>query len=97
MDECWVRKNVKCCACGGTLETSEFINIKETDKRATWKYPVFGHIDIPGYEPRAAAIVCDGCLQRKEKIRRCIEWEGTSYLITYHDIDSLEDVDKSVC
>jgi len=95
MDEDWAKKNIKCCACGGTLETSRFMKAVEIEKLATWKYPVLGRIDIPDYGPRAVAIVCDECIQKKEKIRRCIEWEDSPYQIKYHDIESLEDVDKS--
>ena len=96
MDIDWARKNIKCCACGGTLETSKFINVVETKKLAAWKYPVFGRVDIPDYKPRALAIVCDECIQKKEKIRYCIEWEGSPYQIKYHEIESLEDSNKSI-
>lgn len=92
----WARKNVKCCACGGMLETSSCINIVELKKVATWKFPVAGSIDTPGYGPRAMAIVCDECVQNKIKIRRCIEWEGSSYLVKYHDVDELEDDKKNM-
>lgn len=92
----WARKNVECCACGGTLETSICINVVELKKVATWKFPVAGHIDIPDYEPRAVAIICDECIQNKEEIRRCIEWEGSPYQVKYHDVDDLEDAKKNV-
>lgn len=94
--ENFIRKNVECCACGGTLEESGCINIVELKKRAIWKFPVFGQIDIPGYGPRAMAVVCDECMQNKVKIRRCIEWEGSPYLVKYHDVNDLEDDKKSV-
>lgn len=87
----WARKNIECCACGGSLETSEFINVVELKKVAIWKFPVFGHIDVPDYEPRALAIICDECRQNKVKIQRCIEWEGTPYQVKYHDVDGLKD------
>jgi len=87
----WVRNNVKCCACGGTIETNSCINVVELKKVATWKFPVAGHIDVPGYEPRAVAVVCDECILNKVEIQRCIEWEGSPYLVKYHDIDELED------
>lgn len=94
--EDWAKKNIECCACGGSMETSRFINVVETKKLATWKFPVFGHIDIPDYEPRALAIVCDECIKNKAKIQRCIEWEGSPYLVKYHDIEELEDAKKNV-
>ena len=93
----FIRKNVECCACGGSMEMSSCINIVELKKRATWKFPVFGHIDIPDYGPRAMAVVCDECMRNpKVKIRRCIEWEGTPYQVKYHDVNDLEDDKKSV-
>ena len=94
-DNDWIRKNVKCCACSRTLETSRFINVVRLEKLATWKFPVFGHVDTPGYEPRAAAIVCDECTQKKEKILYCIEGEGSLCLVKYHEVESLEDGNKS--
>lgn len=93
--EDWARKNIECCACGGPLEKSSCINIVELKKLATWKFPVFGHIDIPGYGPRALAIVCNECMKNKIKIRHCIEWEGSPYLVKYHDVDDLKDAKKS--
>ena len=100
--EDWIRKNIKCCACGGTLETSKFINVVRLEKLATWKFPVFGPIDIPDYKPRATAIICDECMQKKEKIRRCIEWEKSPYQeespyqVKYHEVESLEDSNKGM-
>lgn len=96
MDEDWIKKNIKCCACGGSLENSRFINIVKTEKLATWKYPVSGRVDIPDYEPRAVAIVCDECIKNKKEIRHCIEWERSSYLIKYHNIKSLKNSNKSI-
>lgn len=91
----WVIENVNCCACGGKLEPTNYVNIVELQKVATWKFPVFGQIDIPNYEPRALAIVCDKCLANQVKIQRCIEWEGIPHQIKYHDVDGLKDSNKS--
>jgi len=97
--EVWIRRSIKCCACGGTLETSRYINVVGLKKLATWKFPVIGHIDIPGYKPRATAIICDECVQNNEEVRFCIEWQESLYKephrVTYHDVDTLEDIDKS--
>jgi len=99
--EDWIRKNIKCCACGGTLETSEFINVVKLEKVATWKFPVYGYVDILDYKPQAAAIICDECIRKKEKPRYCIEWEESPYhdspcQVKYHDVGSLEDTDRSM-
>ena len=94
--DAWARENVDCCACGGTLETSICVNIVELKKLATWKFPVAGQIDVPGYGARAVAIVCDECIRNKVKIRRCIEWKGKPYKITYHAVDELEDAKENV-
>lgn len=97
MDVDWGKKNIKCCACGGTLETSRFINLVETNRLPTWKYPVAGNVCVPCYVPRAIAIVCDECIQNKAEIQRCIEWEeGSPYKIIYHEIESLEEIKKEV-
>ena len=92
--EDWARKNIKCCACGGPLDTSEILNVCVTKKIATWKFPVCGSLECPGYPPKAVAFVCDECIKNKVKIRHCIEWEGSTALVKYHDIDSLEDEDE---
>ena len=91
----WVSENVNCCACGDKLETAECINVVELNKVATWKFPVFGQVDSPGYEPRALAVICDKCLANNVKPQRCIEWEGTPYQIKYHDVDGLKNCNKS--
>lgn len=94
----WVRENVECCACGGKLETTNSVNVVELNKVATWKFPVFGKIDVPGYEPRAMAIVCDKCLANQVRIQRCIEMieaEEIPYQVKYHEYDGLKDSDKS--
>lgn len=98
--ESWVRKNVKCCACGGSLETSRFINLVGLDKIATWKFPVFGRLDVPDYKPLAAAMICDECVQKREKVRFCIEWEESPcqeespYKVRYHEVEDLEDSNR---
>lgn len=91
----WIRNNVKCCACGGSMEASSCINIVELEKVATWKWPVFGQLDVPDYEPRALAIICDECQRNKVKIQRCIEWEGSPYLVKYHNLENLADSNNS--
>ena len=90
----WVRENVECCACGDELETTNSVNVVELNKVATWKFPVFGVVDVPGYEPRAMAIICEKCLANQVRIQRCIEWEGKPYKVKYHDVDDLKDSDK---
>ena len=92
----WGRGNVECCACGDKLGKTSFVTIIELKKVATWKFPVFGRIDVPGYEPRALAMVCDKCIVNKEKILRCVEWEGPGSQIKYHDVAGLKDATKSV-
>lgn len=89
----WARKHVKCCACGCKLDTSEVLNICATKKAASWLFPVCGNLERPGYLPRAVAFVCEECMNNKVKIRHVVEWKGLSGLVTYHDIDSLEDAD----
>ena len=91
--EDWARANVKCCACGGRLDTGEVLNVCVTKKVATWIFPVCGSLERPDYPPKAVAMLCDECVKNKVKIRYVVEWEGTPYQVKYHDIDSLEDED----
>lgn len=95
--ENFIKQNIKCCACGGTLETSKVLNILVTKKIATWKYHIFGVLDCPGYPPKAMAFVCDECRKNEVKIRHCIEFEVSTGQVTYHDVDSLEDINEASC
>ena len=79
----------------GNEQLSEYCRVK---KLATWKFPVAGQIDVPGYGARAVAIVCDECeqlvVQNKVKIRHCIEFKNEPYKVTYHAVEDLEDAKK---
>jgi len=96
-NDAWIKKNVKCCACGCTLETSAFMTLCITSKIATWKIPIFGSLDCPDFPPRATAYVCDVCLINKTNIRYCIEFEISTGQVTYHDVDSLVDINAASC
>jgi len=59
-----IKKYVRCCACGGSLESSKFINGVTLNKLATWKHLTWGNVLVVDKysEPRATAILCDNCV-----------------------------------
>jgi len=87
---------ILCCACGHKINTRRGLNLAVTNKRATWKCPVFGGFDVPDYPALAVAVICDCCAAGNARIRVCIEFEGGGP-VKYHDIDSLEDVSGAEC
>ena len=89
-----IKKNVKCCACGNSLEDSKFINGVALNKLATWKYPVWSNILVQDKYPesRAVAILCDKCVEERKTPRFAVEWDTEHNIITYHDIKQLKDL-----
>jgi hypothetical protein len=87
-----VRAKVKCCACEGSLKDSPHINGINLNKRATWKFPVWSNVLIKDQVPRAVALICDTCLEKKHKIKLAIEWTDKFTTIRYHLISELEDL-----
>jgi len=89
-----IKKNVKCCACEGSLENSRFVNQICLDKLATWEYPTWGNILVKDKypEPRAAAILCDECIRRKRKPKYAVEWNKDFSQVRYHQVEDLKDL-----
>jgi len=85
-----------CCACGHKIDTKRGLNLAVTNKRATWKCPVFGGFDIPDYPPLAVAIICDCCAAGNARIRVCVEFVGGG-LVKYHCLHELEEVSGAEC
>lgn len=94
MLEHFIREKVKCCACGGSLKNSEYVNSICLDKLATWDFPVWNNILVANVHPekRATAIVCDECIAKKRKVRFAVEWDEKHENIKYHPIESLKDL-----
>lgn len=90
----WIRANVRCCACGGSLRESRHINIMCLNKLATWEYPRWGNILVKDKYPinRASAILCDRCLDEQREIKHTIEWDLKRTYVRYHKVDDLEDL-----
>jgi len=49
--EKWIRKNVKCCACGKPLKNSKYINGVLLERKARWKNNTWGNViaEVSGY------------------------------------------------
>ena len=94
----WIRKNVKCCACGGSLRKSEHINGIMLERKAKWKNNTWGNIII-GISGYAIAIVCDECVKKRVEPKFAVEWDDDKKEVRYHPVDELEpmtDKDKSL-
>ena len=89
-----IKKYVRCCACGGSLESSKFINGITLNKLATWKHPTWKNILVKDKypEPRATAILCDNCIEKHAKPKFAVEWNLDEGIVTYHDIKQLKDL-----
>jgi hypothetical protein len=103
----WIKNNVKCCQCEGSLKDSKHLNIVSLNKKAYWKNPIWTNLLVPEAGYRAMAIVCDRCvLNAQVKGRFEPKWavEIGSHLekdgdltksvydyVKYHPIDALED------
>jgi len=72
------------------------LNLAVTNKRASWKCPVFGGFDIPDYPPLAVAIICDDCAIKERQIWVCVEFVGGG-LVKYHGLHELEEVSGAEC
>jgi hypothetical protein len=89
----WVMATHKCCACGSFIRDtkSKFINLVQTNYKASWKYPVMGNVITGGYG-FACAIICDDCCTNKKMITKVLEYDGER--IVYHHADLLRRIEK---
>ncbi len=85
-----------CCICGQPLSSSKYVNIGMLNKKATWKYPVWGNVLIPGCQGRALFYVCDRCQESSEKgidpgpVKYAVEVRNKEFIL--HRVEELEDV-----
>lgn len=86
-----VKRKVKCCACGGSLNDSDHINLVALDRAATWLMPVSGNA-LTGLETKqAVAVLCDSCANTgKAKIRYAVEWTEHIREVIYHEYEELD-------
>jgi len=89
-----IKQNVKCCACGGSLQNSKFVNGVCLDKLATWEHPIWGNILVKDKypEPRATAVLCDDCIRKKRKAKFAVEWNKDYSQVKYHKVEDLKDL-----
>ena len=89
-----IRDNVKCCACGGSLKYSRFINGICLNKLATWKHPTWKNILVLEKYPedRASAILCDRCIAEKKQPKYAVEWNEDYSEVKYHKVEALKDL-----
>jgi len=90
-----IRRKVKCCACGGSLEKSSHINMVALMKVAKWKFPVWGNLLIRVWG-LAVAVLCDDCVKAKKKPKYAVEWNDDLSVVKYHPVESLEDVPEEI-
>ena len=87
-----------CCACGGAMEGSVYINQVSICRRPTWKYPISNNLLVESWPDQACAIVCDTCIERAEDepldIRFAIENRDGE--LVYHDVNLLDDITAEV-
>ena len=94
----WIRKNVRCCACGGSLRNSKHINGIILERKAKWKNNTWGNV-IVGVSGYAIAIVCDECVKKRVEPKFAVEWSDDKKEVRYHPVDELEpmtDKEKSL-
>jgi len=93
MSDEWIKQNIECCYCGDSLKTSKYINLVQTGKKATWKYPTAGNVLLGKPPIEAVAILCDNCIDQKKKPLFAVEWNNEHTQIEYHPLASLEDLE----
>ena len=86
--------NVVCCSCGCKLMAGVGLNMVVTSRRATWKCPVFGGLDVPDCPARAIAIICNACARDNVPPVDCVEFQGNG-LVQYHELKNLDEVDQA--
>ena len=90
----WIKANVRCCSCGGSLESSRHINILCLNRLATWEWPRWGNILVMDKYPvnRAPAILCDRCVEENREIKFAIEWDNERTYVRYHKVEELQEL-----
>lgn len=63
----------RCGICEQPLATSKHCNFVALDKKATWAYPTWGNILVPGSEGRAQSVVCDSCIEDASGVKKALD------------------------
>lgn len=91
-----ILENGICCICAKPLSSSKFVNMGMLNKRATWNYPTWGNVLLPGSGGRAVCFVCDTCQESEKKgtdpghVKYAVEISDSEYIL--HSIEELEDL-----
>lgn len=90
----WIKRNIRCCACGQPMSNSEHVNGICLDKEATWDFPSGNNILVVDKhtEKRAAAIICDDCVEKKRKIKYAVGWDQNHSNVKYYPVEQLKDL-----
>jgi hypothetical protein len=84
-------KNGKCCITDKPLRDCKHFNAVQINKKAKWKYPVWGNLTYNA-QNMALAFVHDDCIDPDGNIIGEIKYaiEATETEIIYHPISELE-------
>jgi hypothetical protein len=91
LDE-WIKSKVECCTCGGPIKNSKYINMVQTGRKATWKYPTAGNILLGKPCIEALSILCDKCISQRKKPLFAVEWDNEHTYVEYHPLAALEEL-----
>ena len=83
----------KCCYCGGSMFSSEFVNMINLNKKAEWEFPNWDNILLKEefeHIKRASSFLCDNCIEKNNN--PIFAYSMNDNKIFYHDISRLEDV-----
>lgn len=90
-----VRRKVKCCFCGGSMQNSHYVNVILLTKLAEWENPCWGNFLI-GVSGLASAILCDKCKKEGKKPKYALEWSKDLSTIKYHPVENLKDIPEEI-
>jgi ribosomal protein L37AE/L43A len=83
-----VMDKVNCCGCGRPMSRSAHLNIMDTARVATWDYPVCGNVLSEDRTGRAAAFMCDRCIEQNHAPRYAVEFTKDRDVL-YHELAGL--------
>lgn len=86
--EQFVKDKVNCCSCGGPMSHSAHLNIMDTGRVAEWDYPLCGNVLSEDRTRRAAAFMCDACIDAGSMPMYAVEFTKDREIV-YHELASL--------
>ena len=68
-----------CCSCGETIKGDDTgVAVMLLEKRAKWKYPVWGNV-LDGSGGKASAVICGRCMSAQKQPEYAIKKEGDKF------------------